>query len=48
MTKLFLTMISIRITLTQKKGYIYGNLVIVSDIVNRVKSDVSSELLEKI
>jgi len=31
-----------------KKGYIQGNLVIVSDIVNRVKSDASLEDMEKI
>ena len=30
------------------KGYIYGNIAVVSDIVNRVKSDVSMDLLEKI
>ena len=30
------------------KGYIYGNISVVSDIVNRVKSDVSMDLLEKI
>ena len=31
-----------------KKGYIQGNLVIVSDIVNLVKSDTSLEDMEKI
>ncbi|MDC1169271.1 hypothetical protein OAT14_02405, partial [Candidatus Pelagibacter ubique] len=31
-----------------KKGYIPGNLVIVSDIVNRLKSDASLEDMEKI
>ena len=31
-----------------KKGYITGNLVIVSDIVNRLKSDASLEDMEKI
>ncbi len=31
-----------------KKGYIPGNLFIVSDIVNRLKSDASLEDMEKI
>jgi len=31
-----------------KKDYIPGNLVIVSDIVNRLKSDASLEDMEKI
>ena len=31
-----------------KKGYVYGNLVIVSDIVNRLKSDETLEDMEKI
>ena len=31
-----------------KKDYIQGNLVIVSDIVNRVKSDASLKDMEKI
>ena len=31
-----------------KKGYIQGNLVIVSDIVNRVKSDATLEDMKKI
>ena len=31
-----------------KKGYIPGNFVIVSDIVNRLKSDASLEDMEKI
>ena len=31
-----------------KKGYLYGNLVIVSDIVNRLKSDATLEDMEKI
>ena len=31
-----------------KKGYVYGNLVIVSDIVNRLKSDAKLEDMEKI
>ena len=31
-----------------KKGYVYGNLVIVSDIVNRLKSDATLEDMEKI
>ena len=31
-----------------KKGYIQGNLVIVSDIVNRLKSDATLEDMEKI
>ena len=31
-----------------KKGYVYGNLVIVSDIVNRLKSDATLKDMEKI
>jgi hypothetical protein len=31
-----------------KKGYIQDNLVIVSDIVNRLKSDATLEDMEKI
>ena len=31
-----------------KKGYVYVNLVIVSDIVNRLKSDATLEDMEKI
>ena len=31
-----------------KKGYVYGNLVIISDIVNRLKSDATLEDMEKI
>ena len=31
-----------------KKGYVYGNLVIVSDIINRLKSDATLENMEKI
>ena len=31
-----------------KKWYVYGNLVIVSDIVNRLKSDATLEDMEKI
>ena len=30
------------------KGYVYGNLIIVSDIVNRLKSDATFEDMEKI
>ena len=31
-----------------KKGYVYGNLVIVSDIVSCLKSDATLEDMEKI
>ena len=31
-----------------KKGYVYGNLVIVSAIVNRLKSDATLEDMAKI
>ena len=31
-----------------RKGYVYDNLVIVSDIVNRLKSDATLEDMEKI